>query len=351
MKKSFLNNKCISPFHLTRKILGSLLVMLLISLSCDAQNSDQWIQYNGNEGPGKGKHIVLISGDDEYRSEEGLPMLGKLLAEHYGFKCTVLFAIDPETKEITPNYPNNIPGLDHLKTADLMIMLLRFRELPDDQMKHIDDYVRSGKPIIGLRTSTHAFDFSENNKSPYAKYSWQNKGENWEQGFGRQVLGETWISHHGHHAHEGTRALIDGVDQIQDHPILRGVKDIWGPSDVYTVQNLPDEANVLLYGQSTKGMTPDAPLIWEKSIMPIAWTLNYTGEDGNTSKVFTTTMGASVDLESEDLRRLIVNACFWSMDMEEEVTEDMNVDYVGDYQPTMFGFDKFQKGLKPNDFK
>lgn len=339
------------PFLLKHKVIASLLFMLMVSLSCQAQISDQWIQYSGKEGPGKGKHIVLISGDDEYRSEEGLPMLGKILAERHGFTCTVLFAIDPKTNEITPNYPHNIPGLEHLENADLMIMLLRFRELPDDQMKYIDDYIRSGKPIIGLRTSTHAFNFGEGSKSPYAKYSWQNKGENWKEGFGREVLGETWVSHHGHHAHEGTRALVDGVDQIKDHPILRGVEDIWGPSDVYTVQNLPKEANVLLYGQSTKGMTPDDPLIWEKSVMPIAWTLDYTGEEGNKSKVFTTTMGASVDLESEDLRRLIVNASFWSLDMEDAISQDLNVEFVGEYNPIMFGFDKFQRGMKPKDFK
>lgn len=345
------NNQRPPQFLVTGKIMVSLTIMLLASLSCQGQDSEQWIQYEGKEGPGKGKHIVLISGDDEYRSEEGLPMLGKLLAERYGFNCTVLFAIDPETDEVTPNYPNNIPGLEHLKTADLMIMLMRFRELPDEQMKHIDDYIRAGKPLIGLRTSTHAFNYSENQNSPYAKYSWQSEEENWEQGFGRQVLGETWVSHHGHHGHEGTRALIDGINQLKDHPILRGIKDIWGPSDVYTVRNLPDDANVLVYGQPTKGMTPDTELNWEKAVMPIAWTTNYTSEDGNTSKVFTTTMGASVDLESEDLRKLIVNASFWCLDMEQAITDNMNVDYVGDYQPTMFGFDKFQKGLKPADFK
>lgn len=331
--------------------MAGLFTMLIVTLSCQAQEGELWIQYEGGEGPGKGKHVVLVSGDDEYRSEEALPMLAKILSERHGFKCTVLFAIDPENNTITPNYPNNIPGLEHLKTADLMIMMLRFRELPDDQMKHFDDYVRSGKPIIGLRTSTHAFNYNKDSKSPYAKYSWQGNAKGWEQGFGRQVLGETWVSHHGHHGQEGTRALVEGVNQVNDHPILRGVKDIWGPSDVYTVKNLPAEANVLLYGQSTKGMTPDSELMWEKSIMPIAWTLNYKGEGGKTSKVFATTMGASTDLESADLRRLIVNAGFWLLGMESEISDRLNVDYVGEYKPIMFGFDTFQKGLKPGDYK
>lgn len=344
-------NNYLPKISLPKKMMAVLFTLVVVSISCEAQQSSQWIHYEGKEGPGKGKNIVLISGDDEYRSEEGLPMLAKILADRYGFSCTVLFAIDPATGDVTPNYPNNIPGLEHLDEADLMIMLLRFRELPDDQMKHFDDYIRSGKPIIGLRTSTHAFNYSTNENSPYAKYTWQSDMEGWEMGFGAKVLGETWVSHHGHHGHEGTRALIDGVDQVNDHPILRGVEDIWGPSDVYTVQHLPKDANVLLYGQSTKGMTADAELMWEKSIMPIAWTLEYTGESGNNTKVFTTTMGASVDLESADLRRLIVNASFWGLEMEDAITDDMNVDYVGEYKPTMFGFDKFQRGLKPSDYK
>src|SRR5207247_6392577 len=106
---------------------------------------------------GKGKHIVLVSGDEEYRSEESLPQLGKILAKHHGFKCTVLFAIDKKDGTINPNQNDNIPGLEALKTADLMVVFLRFRNLPDEQMKHIDEYVAAGKPIVGMRTATHAF--------------------------------------------------------------------------------------------------------------------------------------------------------------------------------------------------
>jgi len=348
---NYFNSKLIVNKKLSQKLLVLCFSLFIFSLSCKAQSTDQWIQYEGKEGPGKGKHVVLISGDDEYRSEQGMPMLARILSERYGFKTTVLFAIDPATNTITPNYHNNIPGMEHLETADLMIMLLRFRELPDEQMKYFDAYLKSGKPIIGLRTSTHAFNYAKDSKSPYAKYSWQSNEKGWESGFGQQVLGETWVAHHGHHAFEGTRALIDGLEQENDHPILRGVKDIWGPSDVYTVKNLPKEANVLLYGQSTKGMTADAELMWEKSVMPLAWTLNYKGEEGNTTKVFATTLGASTDLESADLRRLIINASLWGIGLESAITDALNVDYVGEYNPTMFGFDNFEKGLKPSDYK
>src|SRR5262245_20838691 len=167
------------------------LVALLVAAGA-AGAADPWVVYEGSAGPGKGKHIVLVSGDEEYRSEEALPQLAKILAKHHGFKCTVLFAVDPKDGTINPNVITNIPGLEALKTADLLVLFIRWRDLPDEQMKHLVDYIESGKPIVGLRTATHAF----NQKSKtYAKYHWKSKEKGYEDGFGRQVLGETWIRH------------------------------------------------------------------------------------------------------------------------------------------------------------
>src|SRR5262245_57759413 len=90
-----------------------------------ASAADPWIVFNGQEGPGKGKHIVLISGDEEYRSEETLPQLARILASQHGFKCTVLFAIDPKDGTINPNCRDNIPRLEALDAADLMVIFTR----------------------------------------------------------------------------------------------------------------------------------------------------------------------------------------------------------------------------------
>ena len=166
------------------------LFLLIQIMSAQAQSSVKWVTYEGQSGEGKGKHIVFVSGDEEYRSEEALPMLAKILSQHHGFKCTVLFALDPVTGRIDPNNQTNIPGLETLKTADLMVMSLRFRELPDDQMKYIIEYLEAGKPIVALRTSTHAFRYTRNLKSPYARYGTDSKVKGWENGFGKAVLGE-----------------------------------------------------------------------------------------------------------------------------------------------------------------
>lgn len=328
-----------------------LILVAAISISCaSAQNGKTFLQFEGKDGPGKGRNIVLISGDDEYRSEESMPMMAKILSTHYGFNTTVLFPIEPGTGDIVPSYQNNIPGLEHLGNADLVIMLIRFRDLPLDQMKHLEDYFKSGKPFIALRTSTHPFAIKDQD-SPYAKWNWNSKVVGWEGGFGQQIIGETWINHHGIHKSEGTRALVDGVDRDADHPILRGVNDIWAPTDVYSVKNLPATANVLLYGQSTAGMTPEAPLMWDKSIMPVAWTKGYSLEGGKPGKVMGSTLGSSLDFKVEDMRRLILNSAFWLLDMPEVITPELSVDIVGDYEPTMFGFDSFRKGMKVVDFK
>ena len=310
-------------------------------------NKDLWVVYEGYRGVGEGTHIVWVSGDEEYRSEEALPALAKIMAVHHGFKCTVLFAINSETGEIDPNDQTNIPGLHHLETADLMVLFTRFRELPDEQMKYIVDFTNSGKPVLGLRTATHAFSYTRNPSSPYAKYSCDD--EVFSGGYGRQVLGETWVSHHGHHGKESARGLIN--DEMFGHPILKGVKDIWGPTDVYTITELTGDAQVLIHGQVLSGMKhtdepkPDTPT------MPLAWVKTYVGEQSLPSRVFCTTMGASVDLESEGLRRLLANACYWCVGSEDSIPEASIVDFVGPYQPTYFGVGDFKKGLRPSDFR
>lgn len=329
----------------------SLVLFLILPQYLFGQAEESFLQFEGGQGPGQGKHIVLVAGDDEYRSEESMPMLAKILSSRYGFKATVIFPIEPSTGDVVPNYQNNLPGLEQLETADLLILLIRFRELPDEQAHYLERYLLAGKPIIGLRTSTHAFAYQINKGSKFAKWDWMSTEPGWEQGFGKRIFGETWVNHHGVHGKEGTRALIDGVKQTANHPVLRGVKDIWGPSDVYGIKDLPANADVLVYGQSTAGMNDQAPLIWEKSVMPLVWTKPYQLEGGKQGMAFASTLGASLDFQSADLRRLIVNASFWLLGKGDLVTADLNVDYVGTYQPTPFGFGTFRKGMRVQDFK
>jgi type 1 glutamine amidotransferase len=296
----------------------------------------------GGDGPGKGKKVVLVSGDEEYRSEEALSQLAKILATRHGFDCTVLYAIDPKTGHIDPSIRDNIPGLEALRSADLMVIATRWRNLPDAQMKEIDAYLRAGKPVVSLRTATHAF------KLDSATYGHLNR-------FGPLVVGEDWVAHHGSHGNESTRGLVAPTGR--DHPIMRGIKDgdCWGPTDVYAVKlPLAGDGKALLLGQVLSGMTPDSkPVEGTKNdpMMPVAWVRTYGIDDGPRGRAFTTTMGAATDLVAAGTRRLVVNGCYWAVGLEDKIPAESNVDLVGEFTPTKFGFNGAKKGLVPADMR
>jgi len=343
----------------TKPLIMTVLSLVLLCHACfsppaaRAGENKPWVVYPGGDGPGEGKHVVLISGDEEYRSEESLPQLGKILSRHHGFKCTVLFAINPKTGHIKPNHNSNIPGTQKLSTADLMVIFTRFRQLPDDQMTPIHDYLRAGKPVIGMRTSTHAFRYPQKSKWYHYTFNYSGKKTAWEGGFGKLVLGETWVTHHGKHGAQSTRGIIP--EDAADHPITNGVRDgdIWGPTDVYAVNRpLPGDSRPMVLGQVLSGMKPDSePVEGKKNnpMMPVAWTKSYQLPDGEQGDVFTTTMGASQDLKSEGLRRLLVNSVYHLLDMN--VPDQANVETVGSFKATEFGFGNFRKGLTPDDFR
>ena len=281
---------------------------------------------------GRGKHIVFVSGDEEYRSEEALPALARILNHHHGFKCTVLYAIDPKDGTISPDVNDNIPGLEALASADLMVLATRFRNLPDEQMRHIVDYVNRSGPIVALRTATHAFALRQGG---FQDYSWNAK----DGGFGKRILGETWIRHHGRHAVESTRGMIPSPK----HPILKGVKDIWGPSDVYETHPSAD-AMILVNGQVLKGMNPEDPPLEGKSTMPVAWT-----RTRGKQRIFTTTRGGATDLPNDGFRRMLINACFWALGQERRIKPNLDITFVREYTPTPFKFGGYIRGLKPGD--
>ncbi len=313
--------------------------------------ADPPVVLEGGDGPGKGKHVVLLSGDQEYRSEETIPQLAKILSKHHGFKCTVLFTVDKATGTINPTI-NNVPGLEALKSADLFVIFTRFLNLPDDQMAHVADYVAAGKPVVGLRTSTHAFNIPGNAK--YARFGNGSNVKGWEGGFGKIVLGEKWVAHHGAHGKEGTRGVA--AKGREGHPILKGIEPgaIFGTTDVYTVSlPLPGDSVPLVLGQVTETLKPDSKAVSGRKndpMMPVAWTKTYAGESGTTGRVFTTTMGASQDFEYEGTRRMIVNGCYWALGLEDKIPAKSDVAIVGEFKATPFRFKKneeWKPGVKP----
>jgi hypothetical protein len=330
------------------------LLILVASLYATAQPAvaadPDWITYEPKPGPGGGRHVVLLAGDEEYRSEEALPMLGKILSQHHGFKCTVLFSVDTNGT-INPKRSDSLSHPEALDSADAIVMLLRYRRWNDATMRRFDAAMKRGVPVIALRTSTHAF----NGLARDGEWgTWNSVGGGW----GKRVLGETWVSHWGRHKIEATRGAIE--PSAAGDPLVRGVADVFGTTDVYEVHP-PADAKIVLRGIVLKGMKPDdAPADYVKRrtpdrmeqpvnspAMPVAWTREVTNSAGTINRIFCTTMGAASDLPNEGLRRLVVNAVFWGLKLD--VPARANVEPVDPYEPLMYGFETFRRGIKATD--
>ncbi len=309
-----------------------------------AADNPHLVVYEGDIGPGVGKHIVLIAGDHEYRGEETLPALARILAKRYGFKCSCFFTTDPKTGYLLPG-SSNLYGLEALKTADLMIVFLRFQDFKDEEMQHIVDYLDAGKPVMGLRTSTHGFLIKKGKK--FHKYSDKYRGDDYNGGFGEQILGENWVGHYGRNHRQSSRLVLE-KEQL-GHPVLRGLKDVHAQCGGYRAD--PIEGSITLAkGQILNGMTLDSPPDETKEVLPVAWVREYEGPNtGKRGRVFTTTHGASEDILNDGFRRMRINASLWCMGMDDAIKADGPIDFVGPYNPVTYGFGGFRKRVKPAD--
>jgi len=294
------------------------------SLTAVAQ--DKWLSFEGKEGPGKGKKIVLISGDEEYRSEESMPMLAKILSHRHGFDTTVLFSWSMDGTYIDPNNSHGIVGWENLDSADLIIVGTRMRQVDEATSKHMTAYLNAGKPLVGFRTSTHGF-LGKGKFGEMAAGDW-----------GLKIMGETWVSHHGKHKVQGALGVIEKGQK--DHPILKSVKEVFGPSDVYGVKHLTTKDTILLRGAVTESLDPTSKITdgpQNEPMMALAWLHPYTAPNGTaTGTSFCTTMGASLDFVNEDLRRLLVNASYHLLELD--VLDKADVDFVDPFYPSFYGF-------------
>jgi hypothetical protein len=334
-------------WHISPGPLGACLAAVLFASAAVAAPATS-ITYEAKPGPGQGRHLVFLTGDEEYRGEEGLPMLAKILSQRYGFKCTVLFALDPDGT-INPDNNASIPGNAALETADGLVLALRFRQWPDSAMNRFADAVARGVPIVALRTSTHAFRFPEDSPSAYKRFN----------NFGREVLGENWVSHWGANRKGATRGMVE--PGAENDPILRGVADVFGDSGVYETHPAAG-SKILMRGQVLAGMSPtDVPDMAQRKkrksdgeeqgindpMMPIALTRQHENPNGKINRVFCTTMGAATDLANEGLRRMVVNAVLWGFGIEVPARADVH--FVDPYSPTPYAFKGYRRGITPDD--
>ncbi|MBK1832838.1 PVC-type heme-binding CxxCH protein [Roseibacillus ishigakijimensis] len=317
--------------------------ILIVSGLCPALWADDLtLHFEGNPDlPGQNKHVVLISGDEEYRSEESCPMLAKILSKRYGFQTTVLFAVNPEGNFIDNQYQKNIPGMEAVSDAEVVVIGTRFRDLPEVQLQPLADYLNEGKPIIGFRTSTHAF----RTKSTTGNIEWNN--------FGPNFMGEGWVNHYGKHKVQGARSEVHS-EAAAEHVVMNGVGPIFAESDVYGINAVNDDnATILLDGIVTESLQPDSQDVTGKEPQPAAWLREYTTPNGGKGQAFCSTFGSSCDFDDEDLRRLFVNVIFHFAGLD--VPEMADVSYIDPFQPSAYknhGNSNYYKklDLKPADY-
>lgn len=306
------------------------------------------VVYEGDAGPGKGKHILFIASDHEYRGEETCPAIARILAKRYGFKCTVLFG---QTSEgvIKPG-SSRIPGIEAIDDADMLFLFLRFVHPSDDWMERFEKYLKRGGPVLGLRTTTHAFNGL---KGKYAYHNFNYRKDDFVGGFGRQVLGETWnprlgAGHYGRNHKFATAMHV--VPAQKDHPIMRGVKDMHAMAGAYSARPMPN-STILATNRVLESMKVGAKPIEGKAPQPAAWVRTYKFKGGKEGRAFCSTQGASEDIVSEGVRRMIINATLWCMRMEDHIKADADVSFVGPYNPTTFSFRPAIKDARPGDIE
>lgn len=309
-----------SPFQIASAALGLAITTSLMHASEVPKNI---AHLAGKDGA---PHIVFVTGDEEYRSEETMPLLARILHRDHGFTVSVCFSLTAGI--IDPNRLDNIGGLDVLDKADMMVMNTRFRKLPDEQAKRITGFAESGKPMAGFRTATHSFRYGENN--PLDK--------EWPQ----KVFGLPWISHHGHQ--NSTDVLI--AEDQSAHPVLRGVKPFHARSWLYHSNTLLESATPLMIGRAVKGDQPGGEHFSDPHV--VAWVHEYKGEKGS-GRVFFTTLGHPEDFKQESMRKLALNGILWALGREADIPEGgSKTDLAAPYEPAESGFgNKFKPGLKP----
>ena len=284
-----------------RYLIGSLVGALLFACGAGA-NTGSTPENHNDDSPDDRPYIVFVTGDEEYRSEESMPMLAALAERELGARTRVLYAVN-SAGFVNPNVNDNIPGLEALDSADMMVCFLRWRALPDEQARHILDFAESGKPMVGFRTSTHTFLYEDDPEREHLNNEWP-----------AAVWGQRWITHHGHFddGHDPLSSVML-VDSAKSNPILNGVEPFDAYSWLYHVDggewSINPNTRWLLKARSLRSKHEAEGRLDQFPIEnPVAWTNDYKG-----AKVFFTTLGHPYDWKEASMRTLALNGMAWAL--------------------------------------
>ena len=212
--------------------------------------------------------VCLVSASAEYKSDASFGEFQTFLESKYCASCSRVFGADKG---------DTLPGLEAIDSCDVMVLFARRVKLPPEQLERVKKYFQAGRPLVGLRTASHAF---------------QNYLE-----FDKEVLGGNYQGHYG--VGPVTQASI--AEKAKDHPILAGVKPFTSPASLYKNTGAATDIELLLTG------TIADPKDKKEITHPLAWTRIHNG-----GRVFYTSLGSPDDFANENFRRMLVNAVFWA---------------------------------------
>ena len=232
-------------------------------------------------GRAGGPHLVFMIGEREYDTKTTLPAYAKAELAPRGVRCTFV--------HVDPNDENNFPGLEVLADADLLVLSVRRRGPVKDQLALVRRHVGSGKPLVALRTASHAFE----PRKPI-----DDKHDQWPA-FDKEVLGADYQGHYNNKPPKGPDGFVKVVPEAKGHPIVAGLPtgELRVVSHLYKNHDLSKTAVPLIIGR----------LEGRDVREPVAWTNVYRG-----GRVFCTSLGAPEDFEMAAFRRLLLNGIYWA---------------------------------------
>lgn len=240
------------------------------------------------------RSVAILIGEDEYQTDKTLPEFARKELEPLGFKVTIVHSSKDDK--------NDFPGLiQAVAKADVVLVSIRRRTPPKAQLDAVHAHLAAGKPLVGIRTASHAFSLREKDKPlPEGLASWTT--------FDPEILGGNYTGHHG----EGPKVAIKVVEGAAKNPILNGVDigNLVGNGSLYKVSPLKTTAHPLLMG-TIPGKDAE-PVAWTNTPAPIK------------ARVFYTSLGHIGDFEETAFRKLLVNALCWTVDypIQAETKED-----------------------------
>ena len=278
-------------------------------------------------------HAVFLIGDREYRSEESMPMLARILKNRHGFDVTLCFSLN-EDGVIDPNRPYYFQGIEALADADLMVVYMSWRQPTPGQLGYITDFLMSGGAVVGFRPTVLTFEFPADHPNAALNTEWPH-----------EVLGLRWISHHG--SANSTDAFL--VEDQKHHPVLRGVQPFHARSWLYhSADHLHANAQPLMYGRAVRGAQPGGEHFSDPQ--PVAW-MHQREPAYGAGRSFFITLGNPEDFAEESMRRLSLQGMFWALGREDEIPrQGLDVDLLMEYRPHPSGFGKvYKQNLRPEE--